>query len=269
MTRADDGAGGISTGSIRGHVDREVGEREVGARETGAREVDAREGSERMGAARAAGAGEDGAGEDGAGEAVTREGVSRAGVAREVAVRRIVVRVLPRGASAEADRALLPSAVAELLGIDPSAVTVLRRCENCGGDDHGRPVVAGPAHPPVWASLSRAGGLVAVAATSLGPVGIDIESLERVATAGFDDVAFSATERESLRTCADPTLRRAQLWSAKEAVLKARGTGLRVDPREVDAGNPAHGIRVEGIEVPAGYAGSLAYGTISSGSATA
>jgi len=179
-----------------------------------------------------------------------------------------VVRVLPRGTAA-GDRALLVGVVAELLAVDPAEVTVLRRCDHCGGGDHGRPLVRDPAHPPVWVSLSRAGALVAVVATTVGPVGIDIESLERVATAGFDDVAFSATERESLRTCADPTLRRAQLWSAKEAVLKARGTGLRVDPREVDAGNPAHGIRVEGIEVPAGYAGSLAYGTISSGSATA
>ena len=178
------------------------------------------------------------------------------------------MRVLPRGASAEADRALLPSAVAELLGIDPSAVTVLRRCENCGGDDHGRPVVAGPAHPPVWASLSRAGGLVAVAATSLGPVGIDIESLERVAVAGFDDVAFSVGERESVRSSADPMLRRALLWTAKEAVLKARGTGLRVDPREVDVENPADGIRLESIDVPAGYVATVAYGTISSGTGT-
>ena len=179
-----------------------------------------------------------------------------------------IVRVLPRGTAA-ADRARLVDAVAELLAVDPAEVTVLRRCDHCGGDDHGRPVVTGPAHPLVWASLSRAGDLIAVVATTVGPVGIDIESLERVAAAGFDDVAFSATERESLRSLPDPTPGRARLWTAKEAVLKARGTGLRVDPREVDVENPAHGIHVESIDVPAGYAGSLAYGTISSGSATA
>jgi len=179
-----------------------------------------------------------------------------------------IVRLLPRGSDADADRALLVGAVAELLGVDPGGVTVLRHCDHCGGGDHGRPVVSGPAHPLVWASLSRAGSLVAVVATTVAPVGIDIESLERVAAAGFDDVAFSATEREALRSSADPTRRRAELWSAKEAVLKARGTGLRIDPREVDVENPADGIRLERLDVPAGYAGSLAYGTISSGSAT-
>jgi 4'-phosphopantetheinyl transferase len=178
-----------------------------------------------------------------------------------------VVRVLPRGTASD-DRALLVSAVAELLAIAPAGVTVLRRCESCGGDDHGRPRVAGPAHPPVWVSLSRAGGLVAVVATARGPVGIDIESLERVAAAGFDDVAFSAEERESVRVSADPMLRRARLWTAKEAVLKARGTGLRVDPREVDVEEPADGIRLERVDVPAGYVAAVAYGSISSGSAT-
>jgi len=179
-----------------------------------------------------------------------------------------IVRVLPRGTGADADRAQLCAAVAELLEIEPAEVTVLRRCESCGGDGHGRPVVAVPAHPPAWVSLSRAGDLVAVVATTLGPVGIDIESLERVAVAGFDDVAFCAGERESVRVSADPTLRRARLWTAKEAVLKARGTGLRVDPREVDVENPGDGIRLESVDVPAGYVATIAYGTISSGSAT-
>ena len=183
-------------------------------------------------------------------------------------MRASIVRLLPRGASAEADRALLRAVAAELLAVDPRDVTVLRRCTTCGGDDHGRPVVAGPAHPLVWVSLSRAGGLVAVVATTLGPVGIDVETLEAVASAGFDDVAFGARELEAVRSAADPTLRRAQLWTAKEAVLKARGTGLRVDPREVDAITPPRGIRVEGVDAPAGYVATVAYGTISSGTGT-
>jgi 4'-phosphopantetheinyl transferase len=174
-----------------------------------------------------------------------------------------LVRVLPRG-SAEADRARLVESAAALLDVEPATLALRRHCDHCGGDDHGRPSVAGPGHPPIWASLSRAGELVAVAVSTAGPVGVDIESLDRVAAAGFDDVAFSAAERESITGDHD----RARLWTAKEAVLKARGTGLRVDPRTVDVANPAGGIRLQQIDVPDGYAATVAYGTISSGTGT-
>lgn len=78
-------------------------------------------------------------------------------------------------------------------------------------------------------SLSRARsedlGVVAVCVG--GQVGVDIEGAGDAAFAGFDDVALHPDER-----CADDD-ERTRLWVRKEAVLKAHGTGLVTDPRQL------------------------------------
>ena len=143
------------------------------------------------------------------------------------------VEVHPRGTPAD-DHALLAALASRLLG-RPAALRHF--CEHCGGTDHGQPRVDG-----AYVSLSRAGGLVAIAASLGGPVGIDIETLDRVATAGFDDVAFGDSEQAAIREAENPDDLRARFWTTKEAVLKARGTGLRSDPRLIDASEPMEGV---------------------------
>ncbi len=91
--------------------------------------------------------------------------------------------------------------------------TVRQVCPDCGGP-HGRPTVAEPGR---WVSLSRAGGLVAIAFSTVGPVGVDLESRAAVA-------------RHPVHGLRHPD---AAEWAAKEAVLKADGRGLRVDPAEL------------------------------------
>ncbi|MCU1420493.1 MAG: 4-phosphopantetheinyl transferase [Microbacteriaceae bacterium] len=110
--------------------------------------------------------------------------------------------VILESAGRDADRALLAK-----FG------TVTQVCPDCGGD-HGRPVVAEPGR---WVSLSRSGGLVAVAFSTAGPVGVDLESRAAVA-------------RHPVRGLRHPDARE---WTTKEAVLKADGRGLRVDPAEL------------------------------------
>jgi len=93
-------------------------------------------------------------------------------------------------------RHLLRTLVTELTG--RANVEISATCATCGGP-HGRPEAEG-----VWLSLSRcAVGLVA-AACDRAPVGVDVET--------------TGTE---LR------------WTRVEAVLKADGRGLRVDPADV------------------------------------
>jgi 4'-phosphopantetheinyl transferase len=123
----------------------------------------------------------------------------------------VVLTIHPAAADPAADRLLLQAAVA------PSTVTQL--CPDCGGD-HGRPLVSSGDR---WVSLSRAGGLVAIAVSGVGPLGLDIESR-------------TAASAHPLDAGGEP-LEPARLWTMKEAVLKADGRGLRVDPRDLVIGD--------------------------------
>lgn len=116
--------------------------------------------------------------------------------------------------------ALVRETVAAYAAVTPDRVVLTHECPRCGGDDHGRPrIVPVPAlrHPP-YVSLARAGDVCAVAVTDTGEVGIDIERSGAGAGLGLSD--------------GDQTL----TWVRTEALLKASGLGLRVDPRHVRLG---------------------------------
>lgn len=95
----------------------------------------------------------------------------------------------------------------------------------------GRPV----AGSPVDLSLSHGGGWVAAAASRQGRVGVDVEASRPVSPA-LARRCLSAAEVVWLERASGDGERQdrfAQLWTAKEAYLKAIGTGLGVDPRSV------------------------------------
>lgn len=147
------------------------------------------------------------------------------------------------------------------LGHRPGTFTVLHHCPRCGAQGHGAPELAysalarrrrGPdalsradeavALPAV--SFSRAGGWLATAwvdpvATGRGwRIGVDLEVSRAPAFAsaeGLGEVAYSPDEAAAVSRCppAEQPAIRAALWSLKEAVVKARGTGFEGDPAEV------------------------------------
>lgn len=161
-------------------------------------------------------------------------------------------------------RALLRSLVGELSGVAAASVRLSYACARCGRP-HGRPVVVAP--EPArrwWVSIAHAGDRVVVAASAVGPVGVDVESLAAVGVDGvggfdgFDGVALTVAERAGLATVPPDrqVAARAALWVAKEAILKAGGEGLRVDPASVDVASWP-GVVVP-VDVGPGYAAAVA-----------
>jgi phosphopantetheinyl transferase (holo-ACP synthase) len=86
----------------------------------------------------------------------------------------------------------------------------------------GRPVIDGLA-----VSLSHARGLIAVAAGRRGPVGVDVESRREFEIDGMARRWFDPAEVIWIYQQGDQLGAFLQLWTAKEAVGKALGRGLR------------------------------------------
>ena len=138
----------------------------------------------------------------------------------------VLVARVPVDASADrpaltaAGRDALRALAAETVGADPDDVTDRARCATCGGP-HGRPVLGGSrALDGLHASVAHAGDAVVVAVSADGPIGIDAEQRDREAPPGF-----ALAE-----------------WVRIEAVLKADGRGLLVDPSLVRVEGDATGI---------------------------
>ena len=89
-------------------------------------------------------------------------------------------------------------------------------------DASGRPMVDG-----LEVSLSHARGLVAVAASRVGPIGVDVESHREFEIDGMARRWFDPAEVTWLYRQPDPLDAFLRLWTAKEAVGKALGRGLR------------------------------------------
>jgi 4'-phosphopantetheinyl transferase len=96
------------------------------------------------------------------------------------------------------------------------------------------------------ASVAHAGAWVAVALCAHAPVGVDVEPLEQELE--LDTLAehvLTPAERETLAAGASGAAerRRALLtwWTRKEAVVKATGDGLRVEPARVQLAPPDDG----------------------------
>lgn len=125
--------------------------------------------------------------------------------------------------------ALLRAEAARFHQVSPAHIVLVHECPRCGSAAHGRPslLATRAVRHPAFVSLARAGDMSVAAITDAGPVGVDIEAERAADFAGFEDVALHASERTT--TSGDLT----RVWVRKEALLKAYGLGLAVDPREL------------------------------------
>lgn len=129
--------------------------------------------------------------------------------------------------------------LARVLACKPSEVPLTR-------DELGCPRVAGDG---IRTSLSHADGLMAMAVTASGPVGVDIEPATRVTD--MQEIArrvYHYSEATRLYVASESVRSAALLamWVRKEAVLKAAGIGLAV-PMENFAAPEHAALRLPGL----------------------
>lgn len=139
-------------------------------------------------------------------------------------------------------------------GGDEPVARVLTRY--CGGNPvtiergAGKPCLVG-AGRDVRFSVAHAGGLTLVAVAAGREVGIDVERPGRGRWLSLPGHALTQAEQGSLDAFSGAAREVAflQLWARKEAVLKAAGVGLAVDPARVEVSGPGEPPAL--LDVPA------------------
>lgn len=157
-------------------------------------------------------------------------------------------------------RAALRDAVAEHIGTEPARVPIATTAA-------GRPFVAGATGLDMNCSASGTLGIVVLA---LGlRVGVDVELVPCWSDEVLDEGWLAPVEQAALTTL--PVAHRAteatRAWTRKEAVLKARGSGLLDSPVAVvtpvgEATGTVAGWHLDDLPVPAGWVASLALGAL-------
>lgn len=154
----------------------------------------------------------------------------------------------------------LRRAVAAVTGFAAAEVVVDRTCVGCGRP-HGKTTLKTLG---IEASLSHAGEVVAVALTTIGPVGVDVERVAEIDFARLDEQITAPGELASASR-----LEVFQRWTRKEAVLKAVGTGMDTAMAEVRLGLAEGGhtvlacpgvadVALRDLDVEDGYVGAVA-----------
>ncbi|MFE7286210.1 4'-phosphopantetheinyl transferase family protein [Streptomyces noursei] len=133
--------------------------------------------------------------------------------------------------------ALARKVIAAQYGVRPAALRFAAVCKHCTGA-HGKPRLVDPPFP-LELSLSHSDERVAVALTLGADVGVD---LERVGHHREDlpRTVLSAAERRTLQSVPEGARDAAfiRYWCRKEAVLKATGDGLLVNPAALTVSPP-------------------------------
>jgi len=146
----------------------------------------------------------------------------------------------------------------------PHEVEIAVKCVSCGSDEHGKPYL--PSFPDLSFNLSHSENRVAVVVAEGHQVGVDIEAVPDQVMPALWQMLASQRERTSVREIPDWDEQIA-LWVRKEALLKATGQGLAVDPRNVDVDAqgcyPSSGdlyghVWVEDVQVGGDYRCSVA-----------
>jgi len=120
---------------------------------------------------------------------------------------------------------------------------------------HGRPEIAQPAlADPLRFNLSHSGGLVACVLGGARQIGVDVERIDRPPVSQRVIARYCSDEEQAALAAVPEALRHErflELWTLKEAYVKARGTGLTLPVRRVAFALTADGpgnVRFHGVD---------------------
>ncbi|WP_050997920.1 4'-phosphopantetheinyl transferase family protein [Dyella japonica] len=159
-------------------------------------------------------------------------------------------------------------ALGMVLNTDPASVDLARSPD-------GQPLLPGTG---LTTSLSHSGTMVALAIARGAAIGVDIEGFpSRTRLQDIAGILCTPAEAQTMSTLEGEARDRAllELWTRKEALLKAFGTGLRIAPATIDAdidrviqspdGIPrGQACRLYPLSMPIGWLGALALGECTS-----
>ena len=118
----------------------------------------------------------------------------------------------------------------------PQDVVVSRTCERCGAQ-HGPPRLPNTVFE---ASISHSGEHVAVALSTAGPVGVDVEADKSIDWESLVPIVCHPTEEQYVLAARDLYV----YWTRKEAVLKAHHCGLEIPLSDVVVTPPTSSPRI-------------------------
>lgn len=138
-------------------------------------------------------------------------------------------------------RAIIRDALSRYVKVDARSLRLVN-------NEHGRPAVAWPpAARNINFSLSHTSGLIAMAVSPVSEIGIDVENVDRpVEIPEVSDLVFTSSEQTLISGSALGARKIFfELWTLKEAYLKARGKGFSLSPRTFQFANDNGQISLE------------------------
>ena len=97
-------------------------------------------------------------------------------------------------------------------------------------DDRGKPIVHG--QPERHISIAHSGAVIAAAASTIGPIGIDVECHKTRDLNGLALAAFGPIECAAVATSGVSAFYR--IWTLREAISKATGDGMALATDRID-----------------------------------
>lgn len=134
---------------------------------------------------------------------------------------------------------LLREVIGQVLNMDPRSIGFQR-------GRYGKPFLPGT---PLRFNLSDTKDAVAIAITVEEELGVDIETMtRRVDHRSVSQHYFTEEEQAGIAAAADDKRRFLELWTRKEAVLKASGVGIMDDLRSLRVDQPTNELAIRHLE---------------------